>query len=141
MGSILRDRLLIHLLCLVYAFSIANAQASCIGATGTVTKTWSIGTTSTTVPTSTVTYIGSAATTSAATVVARGLTVNGKWAADAIHLKKCQQLELKLTNGLAQEPVTLHFHGILMKEGQVVMDGPEGLTQRSICSAYLATGC
>jgi FtsP/CotA-like multicopper oxidase with cupredoxin domain len=64
------------------------------------------------------------------------LTINNQWHAPAIHVRKGMQVELTVVNALDQqsyvapEPVTLHFHGILMSGGQVIMDGPEGVTQR-----------
>ena len=57
------------------------------------------------------------------------------WPVPAIHLLKCQTLEMTVTNGIDDkdpdaEAITLHFHGLLQNSGRVAMDGPEGITQR-----------
>jgi len=66
-------------------------------------------------------------------------TVNGSFPPPTITVKKGQRIRIKLVNNLPNyESITLHFHGILQKNGYVVMDGPQGLTQRSVCYSNLA---
>jgi len=62
---------------------------------------------------------------------ARYITVNGVWPPPSIVVNVLQRIRIKLVNRMAEnEPVTLHFHGILQENGYTTMDGPQGLTQR-----------
>jgi FtsP/CotA-like multicopper oxidase with cupredoxin domain len=71
------------------------------------------------------------------------IRVNQKWPADPIVVKKCTQITIRITNNLSGpasgEPITLHFHGLTQKNGQVVMDGPEGLTQSGVTNGKTFT--
>jgi FtsP/CotA-like multicopper oxidase with cupredoxin domain len=109
----------------------------------TVKATWVIDANSVTRTLPTVTYeaTGPAVTKDVTQLIPR-LLINGGYNAPAIHVKKDMQVELTVKNALPQqnflvppEPITLHFHGILMTGGQVVMDGPEGITQRSLATS------
>jgi FtsP/CotA-like multicopper oxidase with cupredoxin domain len=60
---------------------------------------------------------------------ARWMTVNDNWPPPAIEVPKGVVLEISVDNR-SGEPVTLHFHGLLQKNGLTLMDGPEGISQR-----------
>ena len=55
-------------------------------------------------------------------------TINGKIPAPAIHVRKGEVLSVKVTNGIAESELTLHWHGLHLK-GFQVYDGVEGITQ------------
>jgi hypothetical protein len=62
--------------------------------------------------------------------VAEWFTVNGAFP-PPITVNTGERIRITLSSNLANnEAVTLHFHGILQQNGYVVMDGPQGLTQR-----------
>jgi len=69
--------------------------------------------------------------TNATNGAAKYITVNGVWPPPNITVNIFQRIRIKLVNKMADnEPVTLHFHGILQENGYTTMDGPQGLTQR-----------
>ena len=55
----------------------------------------------------------------------------GMWPPPPVSVSVNQRIRIKVTNRMSDdEAVTLHFHGILQKDGYVTMDGPQGITQR-----------
>jgi len=59
------------------------------------------------------------------------ITVNGQATPPAIKVWVGSRVRITLINHLPED-VTLHFHGLLQEYGYNVMDGPQGLTQRSV---------
>jgi FtsP/CotA-like multicopper oxidase with cupredoxin domain len=98
---------------LLFCYSVFG-QTSCTGTPASVTIPWNVRHSSTQIGTEAATFI----------------TVENKWPPDPVIVSKCTLVNIDVTNWMADEDVTLHFHGILQTNGQVVMDGPEGLTQR-----------
>ena len=69
--------------------------------------------------------------TNATNGAAKYIAVNGVWPPPSITVNVYQRIRIKLVNRMADnEPVTLHFHGILQENGYTTMDGPQGITQR-----------
>lgn len=137
----------------IHFLALSHGQASCDGINDLepFSTVWDISLKTTVTQVATVAYPDPSATvnnpaTSTPQVTAVYLAVNGKWPADPIVVQKCQQVTIRvrnniepvkvwpndLTPGFAQEEVTLHFHGLTQKDGRVIMDGPEGLTQKSV---------
>jgi FtsP/CotA-like multicopper oxidase with cupredoxin domain len=51
------------------------------------------------------------------------------WPPPAVVVDVGQRVRIVLVNSLTDEKVTLHFHGVLMDDGEASMDGPEMVTQ------------
>jgi iron transport multicopper oxidase len=119
-----RTVLLLWLIALAL-YPLARAQASCTATISIAPIPWTIDAASTAwgAPTPT---------------TAKFLRVNTKWPADPIIVTKCTQVVIDVKNNLIGENVTLHFHGILQTGGQVIMDGPQGITQRCGPNVYSA---
>lgn len=80
------------------------------------------------------------------------IEINNKWPADPITITLCQTVILTVNNQLPNDLVTLRkyyvslalplflrltmldFHGLLMRGGNTINDGTQGLTQRFACS-------
>ena len=140
-----RPVLLLLTLVLSYLTHYVQAQAQytdpgCGGSGTTTTVTWTIEqrvVTETSI--ATVTYTDPSSTdnvpvSTTAAVNMKYLAVNNEWPAKPIIVTKCSFIKLTVVNGLDtaehKEDVSLHFHGLYMADGNVIYDGPEGLTQR-----------
>jgi len=94
--------------------------------TSTTTLQWTVTAISDTESSTTLmAVIASPATTAAWPPPAVTVTVNTE-----VHITLVNSMPAELS-----EKVTLHFHGLLMNDGFVSMDGPEGITQWQVSRA------
>ncbi|KAF1994835.1 multicopper oxidase [Amniculicola lignicola CBS 123094] len=63
----------------------------------------------------------------------RRIEINGEWPPSIVKVQVGQRIRIELVNMLTDpEDVTIHFHGLLMKNGYVLMDGPQHITQAGV---------
>eukprot|EP00005_Dracoamoeba_jomungandri_P006580 CAMPEP_0174277632 /NCGR_PEP_ID=MMETSP0439-20130205/61037_1 /TAXON_ID=0 /ORGANISM="Stereomyxa ramosa, Strain Chinc5" /LENGTH=891 /DNA_ID=CAMNT_0015369969 /DNA_START=12 /DNA_END=2687 /DNA_ORIENTATION=+ len=60
------------------------------------------------------------------------ITINDSFTGPTIYAKKGQTLEITVYNGLRSQATSIHWHGILHRNGQNAADGAWGITQYSI---------
>jgi FtsP/CotA-like multicopper oxidase with cupredoxin domain len=110
-----------------------SVTTACYGYAGTwtiVPLTTPIESNSYGIPTNAPATLMAVRTVTTTTVAGRPTAVTQTvWPPPAVSVKVGQRVRISLVNGMPDEDVTLHFHGVLQANGYASMDGPEMGTQ------------